>query len=169
MKSINECIGQELQWIHPNVLSGEYELRGGDELFARFQWKGAFRSQVCVETTNGNWKIVQKGMSQTITVLSLDTQTELATIKRSMSGKATLLTPDGRKYRWQCTSFWRDVWTWLNNEGTSLLHLIRGSRVQLEPAAQDLPDLALLTTLSWYLHKQQEEEATVAAIVPIIG
>ncbi len=155
MKSINECIGQELQWIHPNVLNGEYELRGGDELFARFQWKGAFRSQVCVETTNGNWKIVQKGVSQTITVLSLDTQTELATIKRSISG--------------QGTSFWRDVWTWLNNEGTSLLHLIRGSCVQLEPAAQDLPDLALLTTLGWYLHKQQEEEATVAAIVPITG
>jgi hypothetical protein len=39
MKSINECIGQELQWIHPNVFSGEYELRGCDELFARIQCK----------------------------------------------------------------------------------------------------------------------------------
>jgi hypothetical protein len=169
LKSINDCIGQELQWIHSNVFSSEYELRAGDELFARFHWKGAFSSQVIAETTNGNWKIKQKGMSQTITVLSLDSQKELATIKRSMSGEATLLTPDGRGYKWQCTSFWRDVWTWLNNEGTSLLHLIRGSRVQLEPAAQDLSDLALLTILSWYLHKRQEEEATVASIVPIIG
>jgi hypothetical protein len=169
MKSINECIGQELQWVHPNMFSGEYELRGGDELFARLHWKGTFSSQFCVETTNGNWKIVQKRMSQAITVLSPDTQTELATIKRSMSGQATLLTLDGREYRWHCTSFWRDVWTWLNNEGTPLLHLTRGSRVQLEPAAQDLPDLALLTTLGWYLHKRQEEDATVAAIVPFIG
>jgi hypothetical protein len=169
LKSINDCIGQELQWIHSNVFSSEYELRAGDELFARFHWKGAFSSQVIAETTNGNWKIKQKGMSQTITVLSLDSQTELATIKRSMSGQATLLTPDDREYKWQCTSFWRDVWTWLNNEGTTLLHLTRGSRVQLEPAAQNLPDLALLTALGWYLHKQQEEEATVASIVPIIG
>ncbi len=52
--------------------------------------------------------------------------------------------------------------------GIPLLHLTRGSRVQLEPAAQDLPDLDLLTTLGWYLHKQQEEEATVSAIVPVI-
>ncbi len=169
MKSINECIGQELQWIHPNVFTGEYELRGGDELFACFHRKGRFRSQTCIETANGNWIIKQKGMSQTITVLALDSQTELATMKRSMSGQATLLTHDSREYRWQCSSFWRDVWTWLNQEGTPLLHLTRGSRVQLEPAAQDLPDLALLTTLGWYLHKRQEEDATVAAIVPFIG
>ena len=42
--------------------------------------------------------------------------------------------------------------------------------MQLEPAAQDIPELALLTILGWYLHKQQEEEgAFVATIVPIIG
>ena len=29
--------------------------------------------------------------------------------------------------------------------------------------------IALLTALGWYLHKQQEEEAAIAAIVPIIG
>jgi len=103
------------------------------------------------------------------TILDLDSQSELAIIKRSMSGQSTLFTLDGREYRWRCKSFWRDVWTWLNNEDTPLLHLMRGSRVQLEPAAQDLPDLALLATVGWYLHKQQEEEATVAAIVPIIG
>ena len=40
MKSINECIGQELQWIHPRKLSSEYELRGGDELFAYLHWQG---------------------------------------------------------------------------------------------------------------------------------
>jgi len=169
MKSINECIGQELQWIHPNKFNGEYELRGDDEVFARFHLKGACGSQICAETANGNWIIKRKGIGQTITILALDSQSEIATIKRGMSGQSTLLTLDGHEYRWRCTSFWRDVWTWLNNEDTPLLHLRRGSRVQLEPAAHDLPDLALLTTLGWYLHKQQEDEATIAAIVPIIG
>lgn len=56
-----------------------------------------------------------------------------------------------------------------NDEGTRLLSMKRGARVQLESAAQGLPDLALLVTLGWYLHKLQEEEAAVtAAIVPII-
>jgi hypothetical protein len=169
MKSMNECIDLELQWIHTNKLKGEYELRVGDEVFARFHLKRTHGSQIVAETANGNWIIKWKGIGQSITILDLDSQSEPATIKRSMSGQSTLLTLDGREYRWRCTSFWRDVWTWLNNEDTPLLHLIRGSRVQLEPAAHDLPDLALLATIGWYLHKQQEEEATVAAIVPIIG
>ena len=170
MKSIHEYNDQELQWIHPNKFKGEYELRGGDEVYARFHLVGANGShQIVAETLNGNWKIKKKGFGQTITILELDSQSELATIKRGMSGQSTLIPFDSHEYRWRCTSFWRDVWTWFNNEDAPLLHLVRGSRVQLEPAAHDLPDLAMLITTGWYLHKQQEEEATVAAIVPIIG
>jgi hypothetical protein len=169
MKSIHEYNDQELQWVHPNKFKGEYELRGGDEVFVRLHLNGASSSQIVAETADGNWTIKRKGFGQNITIVAFDSQTELATIKRGMSGKSILLTLDGREYRWRCTSFWRDVWTWFNNEDMPLLHLIRGSRVQLETAAHDLPDLAILTTTGWYLHKQQEEEATVAAIVPIIG
>ena len=169
MKSINDYSGQELQWTHPNLLSSEYELRAGEEVLARLHWKGALTSRVHAETADGSWVVERKGIRQTITVLALDAYTELATITRGMSGQATLLLADGREYRWQSTSFWRDVWTWVNSEGTPLLHVKRGAHVQLESAAHDLPDLALLTTLGWYLHKQQEEEASIAAIVPIIG
>ncbi len=171
MKTIHEYKDQELQWFHPNKFKGEYELRGGDEVFARFHLKGTCGSQIVAETANGDWIIKRKGFGQSITILVLDSQAELATIKRRMSGQSTLLTLKGCEYRWRCTSFWRDVWTWFNNEDTPLLHLLRGSRVQLEPAALEIPDpdLALLATIGWYLHKQQEEEATVAAIVPIIG
>jgi len=169
MKTINDYKDQELQWHHPDKFSGVYELHGGDEVFARFRLKGPFGSQIVAEAANSNWIIKRKGIGQTITILDLASQTELTTIKRSISGQPTLLALEGREYRWRCTSFWRDVWTWLSNEDTPLLHLIRGSRVQLEQAAHDLPDLALLATIGWYLHKQQGEEATIAAIVPIIG
>jgi hypothetical protein len=99
MKSINECTVQELQWIHPNKFSGVYELRGGDEVFARFHFKGAFSSQISAETANGNWIIKRKGISQSIIVLARDSLTELATIKRNMSGQARLLTLDGHEYK----------------------------------------------------------------------
>jgi len=170
MKSINEYIGQELQWVHPHLLRPEYELRAGDEVLARLSSKRALSSLVRAETANGLWMFERKGTRQAITIKALDAHTELASIKRGMSGQATLLFPDGREYRWQCSSFWHDVWTWLNDEGTPLLHLKRGTQVQLELVAQDLPELALLATFGWYLHKQQEEEAaTVAAIVPVIS
>lgn len=170
MKSLHEAIGQELQWVHPRLLRPEYELRVGDEVFARLQSKGGRRSRVHVETADGSWVIERKGLRQAIRVLPLDADTTLATVKRGMSGQAALLFPDGRTYTWQCSSFWRGVWTWLDQEGRPLLHLKGASRVQLEPAARDLPDLALLTALGWYLLRQQQEEvAAVSAIVPVIG
>ncbi len=169
MKSINEYKEQDLQWVHPNKFKGQYELRGGDEVFILLHPSGAWGSQIVAETANGNWTIKRKGFGQTVSIQSEDSQSELATVKRGMSGQSTLLTLDGHEYRWRCTSFWCDIWTWFNNEDTPLLHLIRGSHVQLESAAYVLPDLALLAALGWYLHKQQEEEATVAAVVPVIG
>ena len=170
MKSINEYIGQELRWVHPHRLRPEYELRAGNELLARLSSKGALSSRVRAETADGHWMFERTGLRQAITIRALDAHTELASVKRGMNGQATLLFPGGREYRWQCSSFWHDVWLWSNSEGTPLLHLKRGAQVQLEAAAPDLPELALLATLAWYLHKQHEEEAaSVAAIVPTMG
>ena len=169
MKSINEYIGQELRWVHPQLRRREYELRAGDEVLVRISYTGALSSQVRAETAAGLWTFGRTGLRQAITILALDERTEPATVKRGMNGQATLLFPDGREYLWQSSSFWHDVWLWLNDEGTPLLHLKRGAQVQLEQAARDLPELALLATLAWYLHKQQEKEATsVTSIVPII-
>ena len=169
MKSLNEWSGEELQWVHPHLLKSEYELRAGDEVFARISVKGALNSQVSVETAESHWMIERKGLHQTIRVLLPDTGAVLATIKHTGSDRATLDFPDGRKYRWQRSSFWHDVWTWLDIEGLPLLHLKGGKHIQLEPAALGLPELALLITLGWYLHKQKEQEAaTIAASVPTV-
>src|SRR5689334_16162178 len=104
MKSSNDYSGRELQWVHPNLLGAEYELRAGEEVLARLHWKGALTSRALAETADGSWAIERKGISQTTTVLALDTGKELATITRGISGQATLLFADGREYRWQCTS-----------------------------------------------------------------
>src|SRR3974390_2639069 len=125
MKSINEYKDQELQWVHPKKFKGEYELRGGDEVFIRLHPNGAWGSQIVAETANGNLIVKRKGFGQTVSIQSENSQSELATIKRSMSGQSTLLMFDGHEYRWRCASFWRDIWTWFNNEDTPLLHLIR--------------------------------------------
>lgn len=172
MKPISVFFGHELQWVHPRWLSNVYELQGGDELLATVRLEGPFRSRALVETVEGGWTIERKGVRQTIRIMQNGSQEEAATVKRGMSGKVTLLFPDERGFQWCCTSFWRDVWSWCTNEGTPLLHLTRGSRVQLEPAARELPEpeLALLTTLGWYLHKLQEEDAaSTSYIVPVIS
>jgi hypothetical protein len=170
MKALNDAIGQEVEWVHPHRLRSEYELRAGDELFARLSWKGAFPASVQAETSEGTWVIERKGLRQTITLRLLGAHSAPPSLKRGGSGQATLRFPDGRAYTWQCTSGWHGVWAWHTPEGTTLLHLTRGRQVHLEPAARDLPELAILAVLGWYLQKQQEEEAAfVAVIVPIIG
>ena len=169
MKSLNEWNGQELHWVHPHLLRSEYELRAGDEVLARIYVKGAFGTKAYLESADSHWMIEQKGLHKTIRVLLPDTDTELATIKHEGGDQATLVFSDGREYRWQYSSFWYDNWTWLNNEGTPLLHVKGGVHIKLEPAAQGLPELALLITLGWYLHKQKEKEAaTIAATVPTV-
>jgi hypothetical protein len=62
MKSINEYIGQELQWVHPKMLRAEYELRAGDELLARIHREGALSTNVRAETADGCWMIERKGL-----------------------------------------------------------------------------------------------------------
>jgi hypothetical protein len=125
---------------------------------------------VHAETSAGTWVIERKGLRQTIALRPVGDQSSQPSLKRGMSGQATLRFPDGRAYTWQCTSCWHGVWAWRTPEGNPLLHLTRGRQVHLEPAARDLPELTLLAVLGWYLQKQQEAEAaSVAAIVPIMG
>ena len=85
MKSLSECIGQELQWVHPHLLKSEYELRAGNALLARIYSKGVFSSQVNVETADGNWMIERKGLHQTMRILHPDTGTIAATVPTVMS------------------------------------------------------------------------------------
>jgi hypothetical protein len=177
MNTLSEYAGQELRWVRPNRRRGEYELRAGDEALVRSSYEGAHGGRVRVEAGDDSWLIEQKGLAQRIIVAHLDTETELETpvVERSMTGRATVRFADGRSYRWQCASFWRDIWTWNNSEGTTLLQLKRGSQVQIEPAAQELTgerstDLALLAALGWFLHKEYEQNAAYSgSLVPIVG
>jgi len=95
MKSINECIGQELRWVHPHLRRREYELRAGDEVLVGVSYKGALSSQVRAETGAGLWLFESKGLLQAITILALEAHTELASVKRGMNGQVTLLFPMG--------------------------------------------------------------------------
>ena len=76
MKSINECSGQELQWVHPHLLLPEYELRAGDEVLARLSYKGALSSEIRVEAADGLWMFERKGLRQMITALPLEAHGE---------------------------------------------------------------------------------------------
>ncbi|MDQ2717525.1 MAG: hypothetical protein M3Z08_21745 [Chloroflexota bacterium] len=170
MKSLNERSSNELRWVRSKGQRYMYELHAEDTVFATVYWKGFPHASALVESADGSWTITQKGLSQTITITDASSQADLATIRRSISGNVTLQTPAGREFRWRCTSFWRSIRTWVDADGRPLLHLKRGTIVQIEADAQGVPELALLVTLGWYLYKwQQEEGAFVAATIPMLS
>ena len=170
MKPLNDLSSNELRWVRPKRQRHIYELRSEDEVLATVNWKGASSASALVESANGSWTITRHGLAQTITIKETNAQIDLAAIKRGITGNVILSLPDGRAFCWRCTSFWRSIWSWEDADGRPLLHLKRGTSVQLEAGAQDVPELAVLLTLGWYLYKQQQEEAAfVGAIVAITG
>jgi hypothetical protein len=169
MQPIKDYIGQELHWISSKLPDRKYELRAGDAILARVQNQG--RVALLIDTANGSWIFERRGMRRIITIQQQETRQEPVTIKQGINGNAQLLFPDGREYKWQGTSFWRDTWVLLNPEGAPLLHLKKSSLAQLEPVAASEPDLALLTTLCWYLRrlkKQSDEEIAAVSVIPSI-
>ena len=168
MQPIKDYCGQELHWISSRLPDRKFELRAGDAVLARIQTQG--RAAFLINTANGSWTFERRGIRRIITIQDLETRQEPVTIKLGFNGRAQLLFPDSREYKWQGTSFWRDTWVLLNPEGAPLLHLKKSSLVQLEPVAAAEPDLALLTTLSWYLcHLKRQADKEMAVVVTIMG
>jgi len=172
MRPLRDFMGQELRWVHPRVFRREYEFYAGDELVATLRWPKAFSSQAFAEAADGRWIIKRDGFFRTkIVICTADEDMTIATVKRSMSGKGTLMLADGRGYKWTSTSFWRGEWGWFTDEGMPLLRFKRGKRVEVEPQAFSLPEVSLLALVGFYLVKVAEEEAAAASAttVAIVG
>ena len=171
MRPIRDFMAQELRWVHPRMFKREYEFYAGDELIATLRWPKAFSSQAFAEAADGRWIIKREGFFQKkIVVCPADEDMTIATMKRGMNGKGTLMLADGRAYRWTSTSFWRGEWGWFTAEGTPLLRFKRGKRVEVEPLAFSLPEISLLLLSGLYLVKIAEEEAAAASTtVAVVG
>ena len=86
--------------------------------------------------------------------------------------------PDGRSLRLSSANFWQSEWVWQDKE--QVLVRVKGRHglikangaVEISPAAANLPDLALLVLLAWYLillYAEDSTAASTAAIVPVIS
>ena len=122
------------------------------------------------EAADGCWSFKRRSFwNRDIVVTDVASQTEIAILKSGRN--KSLAFSDGRLFTFQKTSFWRNEWIWLNNEGAALIHFQRGKHVVVEPLALSLPELSLLVIAGWYLLllQQEEDAAVTAAIVPVIS
>ena len=162
MKAIHEVVGQDLQWIRPKWWKREFELRSGDELLARlYREKGT--GCTIGEAADGCWTFKRQGIWKAEIIVT-DSASQAAKAVVKGGNTKSVVFSDGRALTWKKTSFWRNEGSWVDSDGTPLIHLLRRQHVALEPCALSLPELSLLAILCWYLTVlQQEEQASIAA------
>jgi hypothetical protein len=162
MKLISEADVQDLQWTRVKRWKSAFELHSGDEVLARLYPQRGTHSMVG-EAADGRWAFRRRGFwNADIVVTDLASQAEIAVLKQGRN--KSLVFSDGRLFTLQKTSFWRNEWVWLNDEGTRLLYFQHGKHLMLEPLALSLPELSLLVIGGRHLIVlQQEEDAASAA------
>ncbi len=180
MRCIGEATGQELLWGRAGVRRREYELRAGGEILAMLGWQRG--SLAIARVANGCWSFKRAGLCHPrVTVRTFGTDSEVATYHAGWTGRGVLELRQGRRFQWAAADFWRSQWAWQAADGSTLVRFRnarspgglggqagQGARVEVEPAAVALPELALLVSLGWYLlvllARESDEAAAIAAI-----
>ena len=76
-----------LEWRQPGALSREYELRGGDSIFARLVWLKMFGTLASAETAGANWTFKRTGfLTSVITARVTGSETDIAYYEPNWSG-----------------------------------------------------------------------------------
>ena len=178
MQTIREAAGsgQEMFWRQPQALRYEFELRASDKaLLATLRWQTALGSLALAVTAEGRWIFQQTGFwRRAVTVRRADETAKVATFVPHWNGSGTLYLTAGRTLRWRPGDVWLSRWLWRDDSGAPLLTIgaKRGvlrlaAPVIIAPAAMDLPELDILTTLGWYLLILRSRETVATTPAPV--
>jgi hypothetical protein len=165
MNPIREALGLDLQWTRIKRWKRAFELHSGDEVLAMLYPEKGTNSMIA-EAADGHWALKRRSFwNADIVITDLTSQTEIAVVRRGRNKSVAF--SDGRLFTFTKSSFWRNEWVWLNDEGTPLVHYQRGNSLMVEPSALSLPELSLLVIVGWHLLVLQREEdtASTAAMV----
>ena len=178
MTKLAELVGHELKWIQPHALKMEYELHTGDIVVATLRFRSSFGSFATATSADGSWTFKRVGFfNPRVTVRSEGSETDLAVFRPKWTGsEGTTQLANGAAYTWKTANFWATEYAWQNSAGEPLILYKQGveaswladlfktqARVEIQPSAQGLQDLALLVLLGWYLIVlKQQDDASIA-------
>jgi hypothetical protein len=183
MKSILEAIYNSPQWVQPRASQNRFEMRSAESLFADLEFPKWYGSLAIATAAEERWTFKRVGFfNPRITVRSEGSETDLAVFRPKWTGnEGTAQLANGATYTWKAANFWATEYAWQNAAGETLILYKQGvedswladlfktqARVEIQPSAQGLQDLALLVILGWYLIVlKQQDDAGVAATAAI--
>lgn len=97
MKALHDAVGQSLEWVTPNALKKEYELRANDELFAIIDYGAPLYTHITAEADNLHLKLPYA--HGTVTVHSDDANSDIGSVKCDKKDGDVLTLTNGKQFR----------------------------------------------------------------------
>lgn len=169
MPTINDYVGYDLEWVKPNWLKNDYELRvNGNSVLGQMRMHGGSRAEAWMPEYNVS--LQRKGFwKPTLAVTQLETQRLIATLSRLGNGGA-LDFADGQtqQYVWTKPRIFSAEHRWIDSAGRPVLHVQSSSwktsvKITFEPVASQSAGLGLLVVIAGFLAIIAYQEAANAA------
>lgn len=169
-----------LQWVQPAATRRYFELRLGEQLYGSLEFASSFGSRAVAAAAGARWTFKRTGFFNVRVTVRVEGQPDdLAVYYPRWTGReGHLKTAGGRMYEWRAANFWATRFVFSGERGDEMVIFKQGledaglkgifkyqARVEIAPAAADLPDLPLLALLGWYLMilSYEDSAATAAA------
>ena len=156
LASISSVDRSTLRWIRGREHPASFALLSGDATAATLEWQTKGGSLAVAHTSSGEWTLKRGGfLNPHITVRSGDSVIARLSVHLNYH---QVDVSGGRSYRFHRAGVLLPAWQVTSAGGKELLHVeparegrhLRAGAVVVAPEGQDLPDLLLLTVLSWY-------------------
>ena len=165
-----------LRWLRTGEHPAAFSLLSGDTTVATLTWESGDRSLATLRTASEEWTLKRGGfLNPHITVrVQADVRARLSVHMNYHQ----IDVAGGRSYRFHRAGLLVPAWKVTSRAGQEVLHVeparegrrLSAGAVVVPPDATDLPDLMLLTVLSWYfIVLAWFEDETVEALAPFEG
>lgn len=188
MQPMSAAAGRDLRWAQPHFGRRWWELRALDShgalvegeagVFAVLGWRRRFHRIADIETAGGNWRLSRPGLfSRDVRVEKTGEPGTVATVRWTGLGwnRTAHIRIDGtRAYKFWPIHFWSSEYAIAREDSDEPLITFRRhfhpfhteNDVHIVPSAAQLPDLALLVSLGWYMRAiaiQTQRHAAMAS------
>lgn len=145
-----------LRWIRARDHPDAFSLLAGETPVATVEWQQRGGSLATAHSSSGDWSLKRGGfLNPHITVRSGEVDLARFSVHLNFHQIDVL---GGRSYRFHRVGFLVPAWQVSSRDGKEVLHVepvregrhLRAGAVVVAPEATDLPELLLLSVLSWY-------------------
>jgi len=170
MRSIIGISASPIVWKQPKMMEPAFELKYSEEVLGTLRFKNSFGSLAEGVMAEGKWTFKRQGFLKTQVTIRQDGNPGNIAVyfTNTWSQGGTLELPDGRKYQAN-SNFWHSQFEFTDLQEHPILRFtnIGGfklhARLEILPAAKELPEIPWMVLLGWYLAVMTSRDGEMVA------